>query len=132
MGVISHQPSVFTNLKILKFSTVHPVRVYMEVQAQEKVSTSTEIKNHQLDSSPSSIFKVVSCEEIRVLKDIASAKKLIAELRVWLKQCKILEQSNTERLLMTKLQDIDGQLAELPASKRPAMQVTFCMIRYAD
>ncbi|KAI3679979.1 hypothetical protein L2E82_50715 [Cichorium intybus] len=103
MGVISHQPFAFADFKILKFSTVQPIRVYLEVRAQEKVTRSTEIKNNQLDIFSSAIFADFSSEEIRVLRDILLAQKPVAVLEVGPEQCKTLEQRKIERLLMRKL-----------------------------
>ncbi|KAL4570370.1 hypothetical protein LXL04_026022 [Taraxacum kok-saghyz] len=131
MGLIdSHQLFPFANFKILKFSIIHPIRVYLEVRAKEEVTTFTEIKNDQVldSSSTSSIFTIVSFEEINILRDIVLAEKLIAELRMGIEQCETHEQRKIERLLMTKLQQIKGRVTELPASKRLAVQATFSVV----
>ncbi|CAI9274882.1 unnamed protein product [Lactuca saligna] len=154
MRIMAPQSSPFANLKISKFSTTHPIRVYLEVGAQEKLSTSTEIKNYeQLNTSPSAICTFVSSEEIRVMRNVISTQEVVAELRVLLKQRKAFcdankeqpiapmemmphfKQSKMEELmqskieeLLTKLKHIEGLLTKLPASKRPAMQAPFCIV----
>ncbi|CAH1415153.1 unnamed protein product [Lactuca virosa] len=98
MRVMAPQSSPFANLKISKFSMTHPIRVYLEVGAQEKLTTSTEIKNYdQLDTSPSAICTIVSSEEIRLMRNIVSAQELVPELCVLLKQRKSFCDANREQ-----------------------------------
>ncbi|XP_042756181.1 putative F-box/FBD/LRR-repeat protein At4g13965 isoform X2 [Lactuca sativa] len=83
MELIPHQTCVFANARILKFIPKLPVKVYLEVQAEEKV---TEIKNY--DTSPGAIFPMVSHKEIKVMGDMASAQIFVKNLRLFLKECK--------------------------------------------
>ncbi|KAL7610629.1 hypothetical protein Lser_V15G12154 [Lactuca serriola] len=83
MELIPHQICAFANTRILKFIPKLPVKVYLEVRAQEKV---TEIKNY--DASPCAIFPMVSHKETTVMGDMASAQLFVKHLGLWLKQCK--------------------------------------------
>nr|XP_043621164.1 putative FBD-associated F-box protein At5g56700 [Erigeron canadensis]XP_043621166.1 putative FBD-associated F-box protein At5g56700 [Erigeron canadensis] len=84
--LISHEPSPFINLKNL---TIYPQKISewdMRDLPKGKVSMSTEVKKYLLDSSPGATVTMFSREEIIAVKDVASAQKLMAELRVFLEQ----------------------------------------------
>ncbi|KAL7609855.1 hypothetical protein Lser_V15G10363 [Lactuca serriola] len=81
MGQTSHQPSQFSGFKILKFTPSYPGRVSLEAQAHEK-------------ATPSTIFTMISCEDIRVMRNIVSAQELVAESRVLFQHCKPLCNTN--------------------------------------
>ncbi|CAH1413826.1 unnamed protein product [Lactuca virosa] len=87
MKLVPHKAFAFTNTKILKFTTTPVVKVYLEVQAQERVTTYTEIKNDD-DVSPSAIFPMVSCEEITAMENMASAQVFVKHLGILLEECK--------------------------------------------
>ncbi|CAH1414729.1 unnamed protein product [Lactuca virosa] len=61
MEPVSHQPSPFANLNILKFLTC-PATLYMELQPHENVATSTQIKHNMQDSFSSAIITIISRE----------------------------------------------------------------------
>ncbi|KAL4569134.1 hypothetical protein LXL04_024765 [Taraxacum kok-saghyz] len=63
-----------------------PLKVYLEVQTQEKVSTSTELKNYEI--SPSAFFPMVSHEEIKVMVDMVHAHVFVKHLGMLRKQYK--------------------------------------------
>ncbi|CAH1415155.1 unnamed protein product [Lactuca virosa] len=81
MGLTSHQPSQFSGFNILKFTPSYPGRVYLEAQAHKK-------------ATPSTIFTMISCEDIRVMRNIVSAQELVAESRVLFQHCKALRNTN--------------------------------------
>ncbi|CAI9276337.1 unnamed protein product [Lactuca saligna] len=95
MELIPHQTCAFANAKILKFIPKLPVKVYLEMRAEEKV---TEIKNY--DTSPGVIFPMVSHKETTVMGDMASAQLFVKHLGLWLKQCKANRNSNTNKAQM--------------------------------
>ncbi|CAH1415156.1 unnamed protein product [Lactuca virosa] len=83
--IMSNQPCPFANFKIVKFLKSDSGRVYLEVEANEKATTSL------LDTSDQcSIFRMVSREEIKVMSDIVLATLLIARIRYRLKKRKSL------------------------------------------
>ncbi|KAI3494788.1 hypothetical protein L1887_40399 [Cichorium endivia] len=122
----SHRFSLFAKLKIVKFSISFRTRVYLE-----EVTTSTEINNYQLDGS---VFTMVSCEEIRVMRKIVSTQKLITEFKKrWAKSELEFEEMMVQKLsascrVMSCLQHIEGLLTQLPASKRDVMQPIFSSV----
>ncbi|KAL7609853.1 hypothetical protein Lser_V15G10361 [Lactuca serriola] len=188
MGLMSNQPSPFANFKIVKFLKSDFGRVYLEVEANEKATTSLVVDS----SDQCSIFRMVSCEEIEVMSDIVLATLLLAKIRYQLKKRKALtdtkqgrdmEQMDAPRKsckrkmhehdkvqvkkqkvqsafekqwhfgkMMTQikkgksegllrklptsdtcdlillLQQIDGLVTELSASKRPVLQETFSIL----
>ncbi|CAI9274881.1 unnamed protein product [Lactuca saligna] len=77
MGLNSHQPSQFSGFKILKFTPSYPRKVYLEAQAHKK-------------ATPSTIFTMISCEDIRVMRNIVLAQELVVESRVLFQHCKAL------------------------------------------
>lgn len=58
MGLMSNQPSPFANFKIVKFLKSDFGRVYLEVEANEKATTSLVVDS----SDQCSIFRMVSRE----------------------------------------------------------------------
>ncbi|CAH1413843.1 unnamed protein product [Lactuca virosa] len=82
MEVSPYKTCVLANAKIVKFVPSTQEIVYLE-----KVTTCTEIKNYD-DNSPSSIFPMVSREEIIVMGDIALAHVFVRHLRILVKECK--------------------------------------------
>ncbi|KAL4569128.1 hypothetical protein LXL04_024759 [Taraxacum kok-saghyz] len=99
MELIPNQACAFANAKILKFQKKMPLKVYLEVQAQEKVSTSTELKNYE--TSPSAIFPMVSHEEIKVMVDMVHAHVFVKHLGMLLKQYK----KNTNDIIKAHLDE---------------------------
>ncbi|KAI3699061.1 hypothetical protein L2E82_43065 [Cichorium intybus] len=93
-----HEACIFANAKISKFIPNMHVAVYLEVQAQEKETTSCEIKNY--DTSPSVIFPMISHEEVTAMRDTRSAKVLVQMFRVLLNLCKINTNSDTDKAHM--------------------------------
>ncbi|XP_023760698.1 putative F-box/FBD/LRR-repeat protein At4g13965 [Lactuca sativa] len=87
MKLVPHKACAFANTKILKFTTKPVVKVYLEVGAQEKVTTCTEIKNND-ETSPSAIFPMVSCEEITAMENMASAQVFVKHLGILLEEVK--------------------------------------------
>ncbi|KAL7609871.1 hypothetical protein Lser_V15G12072 [Lactuca serriola] len=84
MKLVPHKACAFANTKILKFTIKPVVKVYLEVQAQEKVTTCTEIKNED----DCAIFPMVSCEEITVMENMASAQVFVKHLGILLEEVK--------------------------------------------
>ncbi|KAJ0484215.1 putative leucine-rich repeat domain superfamily [Helianthus annuus] len=81
--LFSHQTSPFVNLKSLK---IYPSYVSPYDQAQQKVTMSTEVKDYLLGGSPGATFTMVSHEEIRVVKNVTSARNLMRKLQDQLKE----------------------------------------------
>ncbi|CAH1413851.1 unnamed protein product [Lactuca virosa] len=94
MEVSPYKTCVLANAKIVKFVPSIPESVYLE-----KVTTCTEIKNYD-DNSPSSIFPMVSREEIIVMGDIALAHEFVRHLRTLVKECKANSDSETDKAHM--------------------------------
>ncbi|KAI3713660.1 hypothetical protein L1987_72243 [Smallanthus sonchifolius] len=135
--VISCQPSPFVNLKGLK---IYPVDVTPEEHTQTKVTMSTEVKNYLLDGSRGATFTMVSHEEIRAVKNDASARNLMRELQVLVDEWKGNNEANTQmnredlevengyrntRCMILMLRKIEGVLAKLPALQRAKLQEKF-------
>ncbi|KAI3699750.1 hypothetical protein L2E82_44250 [Cichorium intybus] len=89
---------VFANAKLSKFETNIPIYVYLEAGAQEKVTTSIELKNYK--TSPIPIFPMVSCEEITAMNDMASARVFVKDLGMLLKECKANIISDTNKAFL--------------------------------
>ncbi|XP_023760102.1 putative F-box/FBD/LRR-repeat protein At4g13965 [Lactuca sativa] len=87
MKLVPHKACAFANTKILKFTIKPVVKVYLEVQAQEKVTMCTEIENDD-DTSPIPIFPMVSCEEITAMENMASAQVFVKHLGILLEEVK--------------------------------------------
>ncbi|KAL7611446.1 hypothetical protein Lser_V15G12051 [Lactuca serriola] len=94
MQVSPYKTCVLANAKIVKFVPSIQQSVYLE-----KVTTCTEIKNYD-DNSPSSIFPMVSREEIIVMGDIALAQVFVRHLRILVKECKANTDSETDKAHM--------------------------------
>ncbi|XP_042756439.1 putative FBD-associated F-box protein At5g56820 [Lactuca sativa] len=99
MKLVPHKAFAFTNTKILKFTTKPVEKVYLEVQAQERVTTCTEVKNDD-DVSPSAIFPMISCEEITAMEDMASAQVFVKQLGILVKECKENRNSDIDKARM--------------------------------
>nr|KAJ0214868.1 hypothetical protein LSAT_V11C300127140 [Lactuca sativa] len=84
MKLVPHKACAFANTKILKFTIKLVVKVYLEVQTQEKVTTRTEINN----DDDCAIFPMVSFEEITVIENMASAQVFVKHLGILLEECK--------------------------------------------
>ncbi|CAH1415157.1 unnamed protein product [Lactuca virosa] len=141
MGLMSDKPFPFANFKIVKFLTRDFGRVYLEVQADDK---------YVVDSSDqSSIFIMISREEIRIMNDIVFARLLIAKIRSRLRKRKALTDTKQGRHMeqvdaprksckrkmndhgkvqVKKQKQIDGWVTELSASKRPVLQETLSVV----
>ncbi|GKB44352.1 hypothetical protein Tco_0889294, partial [Tanacetum coccineum] len=91
MELISYQPSPFVNLKSLK---VYPSDLCVKVLQ----TIPAEVKKYLLDGSPSAIFTEVSCEEMRALKNAASALNRMTELGVMLEREKANIETNIANL----------------------------------
>nr|XP_043622214.1 putative F-box/FBD/LRR-repeat protein At1g78760 [Erigeron canadensis] len=82
MDLIAHEHSPFVNLKSL---TIYP-EGEMRGLPKGKVNLSTEVNNYLPDTSPRATLTMFSREEIIAVRDVVSVQKLMAELRVLLKQ----------------------------------------------
>ncbi|XP_022025526.1 putative F-box/FBD/LRR-repeat protein At4g13965 [Helianthus annuus] len=85
--LISDQPSPFTDLKSLK---IYPADITIP-----EVTLSTEVKNFLLDSSQGATFTLVSHEEVRAVRNVASAENLMRKLQVLLDKWKENSEINT-------------------------------------
>ncbi|KAI3699290.1 hypothetical protein L2E82_43514 [Cichorium intybus] len=120
--LIPHQACVFANAKILKFITKLPVKVYLEVRS--------EIKN--CDTCPSAIFPMVSDEEIKAIRDMASAQLFVKNLGLFLKECKANKNSNMKEPQVKKhwAWELQMNLWEIMARIKQSKSVAFetCLI----
>ncbi|XP_076944529.1 uncharacterized protein LOC143615237 [Bidens hawaiensis] len=94
MGLISHHPSPFTNLKSLK--------IYQADATELEITMSTEVKNYLLDSSQCATFTLVSYEEARAAMNVASARNLMRELQALLDQWKKNSEPKTKTTRVKK------------------------------
>ncbi|KAI3502779.1 hypothetical protein L1887_31086 [Cichorium endivia] len=120
--LIPHQACAFANAKILKFITKSPVKVYLEVPS--------EIKN--CDTCPSAIFPMVSDEEIKAIRDMASAQLFVKNLGLFLKECKANKNSNMKEPQVKKhwAWELQMNLWEMMARIKQSKSVAFetCLI----
>ncbi|CAI9276254.1 unnamed protein product [Lactuca saligna] len=84
MKLVPHKACAFANTKILKFTIKSVVKVYLEVQAQENVTTRTAINNED----DCAIFPMVSFEEITIMENMVSAQVFVKHLGILLEEVK--------------------------------------------